>query len=161
MICEKIKILNKIGPVIVSFIIGLALSFSGILPDNAFETQDLIMSLSVVIALPLLLFNSNIRTWRSIAGKTSLSFLLGMISLIIVVSAGYIIWKNDIDGADKIGGMMIGLYTGGTPNLAALKAALDVSPETYILITTYDLSYGVIFLLSIMTFGKFLLSFIS
>ncbi len=159
-LCERISILNKIGPVIICFIFGLFLSFSGILPDNAIETQDLIMSLSVVVALPMLLFSSNIKTWKSLAGKTSLSFILGMISLIIIVAVGYTLWNDKIDNADKIGGMMIGLYTGGTPNLAALKTALNVTPETYLLITTYDLAYGVVFLLSIMTFGKFLLKFV-
>jgi len=160
LLCEKFSLLNKLGPVIISFIFGLILSFSGLLPENAGETQDLIMSLSVVLALPMLLFGSDIRTWKRIAGKTSLSLMFGMISLIIIIIIGYQIWGNKIENADKIAGMMVGLYTGGTPNLAALKSALNVSPEVYIMINTYDLTYGVIYLISIMTFGKFLLKFI-
>lgn len=154
---EKYAILKKIGPIIIAFIIGFAISFSGILAEDTNELIDTIMNLSVILALPLLLFGSNFSTWKSIAGKTLLSFLIGISSLIVIVCLGYLIWGDTIENANKVGGMMIGLYTGGTPNLAAIKSAIGVDPELYLMITTYDLFYGVIFLLSIMSFGKILL----
>lgn len=159
-LCEKFKILGKIGAVILSFISGIALSISGILPENSHDLIENFMNFSVIIALPMLLFGSDLRTWKKLAGKTILSFAIGMISLIITVTIGYLIWSNEIAEAHNIGGMMVGLYTGGTPNLAALKSALGVSSEVYIMVNTYDLFYGVVFLLSIMTFGKYLLKFV-
>ncbi|MDD3685602.1 MAG: DUF819 family protein [Bacteroidales bacterium] len=157
---EKYSLLKKIGSVVLAFITGLILSFTGILPDSAAEIQDIFMSATVILALPMLLFGSDVRSWKRIAGKTLISMLSGVASLIIIVSVGYIIWKDDIANAQKVGGMMIGLYTGGTPNLAALKTALNVEPELYLMVNTYDLFFGMIFLLSIMSFGKVLLSYI-
>lgn len=157
---EKFSLLKKAGSVVLAFIVGLIVSFTGILPESASEVQEIFMSATVIIALPMLLFGSDIRSWKKIAGKTLISFISALVSLIIIVAAGYLIWKDDIASADKVGGMMIGLYTGGTPNLAALQSALKVEPELYLMVNTYDLFYGAIYLLSIMSFGKILLSFI-
>jgi uncharacterized membrane protein len=38
-----------------------------------------------------------------------------------------------------VGGLLIGVYTGGTPNLAALKLMLDVDNEVFLLANTYDM----------------------
>jgi uncharacterized membrane protein len=54
----------------------------------------------------------------------------------------------------KISGMLIGVYTGGTPNLAAIKTALSVDSNTYILVHTSDLVVSSIYLLFLMTYGK-------
>lgn len=157
---EKFSFLKKMGSVVLAFIAGLILSFSGLLPESANGVQEIFMSATVIIALPMLLFGSDIRSWKKIAGKTLISFISAIISLIIIVAIGYLIWKDDIISAEKVGGMMIGLYTGGTPNLAALQSALKVEPELYLMVNTYDLLYGAIYLLSIMSFGKILLSFV-
>lgn len=160
VLTDKYKTLKKFGPVVLCFISGLVLSFAGILPEGSEGIQDIFISATVVIALPMLLFSSNLTSWKAIAGKTLLSFISGIISLIVIVAAGYLIWHDKIADADKVGGMMIGLYTGGTPNLAAIQSALDVKPELYLMINTYDLFYGAVFLLSIMSFGKIALKFI-
>ena len=38
--------------------------------------------------------------------------------------------------------MMVGLYTGSTPNLAAIQTALGADEATYMIIVTYDLVIG-------------------
>ena len=42
--------------------------------------------------------------------------------------------------------MLTGVYSGGTPNLASIKTALDVDPNTYILTHSYDIVLSAIFL---------------
>jgi len=49
---------------------------------------------------------------------------------------------------------------GGTPNLAAIKTALNVNNEAYIMTHTYDLIISSFFLLFVMTVGQSVLSFI-
>ncbi len=160
ILSEKSKILRNIGPVVLCFVSGLILSFTGILPSGSANIQDIFMSATVVLALPMLLFSTNLKSWKNVAGKTLLSMISGVVSLILVVCVGYLIWHEKLADADKVAGMMIGLYTGGTPNLAAIQSALDVNPELYLMVNTYDLFYGAIFLLSIMSFGKVLLAYI-
>jgi uncharacterized membrane protein len=54
----------------------------------------------------------------------------------------------------KFPGLLVGVYTGGTPNLASLKMMLDVDANTYILTHTYDLMIGVFYLAFLMTIGQ-------
>ena len=50
--------------------------------------------------------------------------------------------------------LLVGLYTGGTPNLAAIGAALNVDANTFILTHTYDMVIGGICLLFLMTLAR-------
>lgn len=152
----KYSILEKIGSVVLCFIAGLIISFAGLIPESGSEIQEITMNISVLIALPLLLFGRDIKQFKNLAGKTILALFAGILSLIIILIIGRFIWHSDIENFAKISGLLVGLYTGGTPNLAALKVALDVDPATYLLVNTYDLFFGTIYLLFIMTFGKFL-----
>lgn len=48
-------------------------------------------------------------------------------------------------------GMLSGVYTGGTPNLAAIGIALEVSPNVFVLTHTYDLVLGSVTLVFLLT----------
>jgi uncharacterized membrane protein len=50
--------------------------------------------------------------------------------------------------------MLTGVYTGGTPNLAAIKLALNVRDEVYILSHTYDMLLSAFFLLFAMSVAQ-------
>lgn len=104
--------------------------------------QDILLSIAIPIALPLLLFSLDIRRWLKLAKEALLSLILGVVSLVIVVVGGYFIFKELIIDSWQVAGMLCGVYTGGTPNLAAIGTALEVNPDTFILINTYDMVLG-------------------
>jgi uncharacterized membrane protein len=82
------------------------------------------------------------------------SLFLGLFSIIAVVTVGYFIFRGSgLQELWKISGLLVGVYTGGTPNLAALKLVLDVDSETYILVHTYDLLVGVGYLSFVLSVG--------
>ena len=117
--------------------------------------MDVLMSATILLAIPLLLFSSNVRQWKQLAGKTLASLFLGLIAVVVVIVLGYLIFytKGSKD-LWKVAGMLVGVYTGGTPNLAALKMMLNVDADTYILTHTYDLVVGIFYLAFLMTFGQ-------
>ncbi len=155
------SIAARIGSVLLAYLAGLIIGNTGVLNENAAQIQDLMTTLTIPIALPLLLFSMNIRSWVSKIRGTFLSLLLGIVSLLIPVIGGFYIFRNHIDEAWKIAGLLTGVYTGGTPNLAAIKIALDVNEETYILTHTYDMFLSAVFLLFVMSVGqKVLLKFL-
>jgi len=154
LLIRKVKILKHLGPVIIAYVIGLLMGNTGILPENASNIQDNLNTVLIPLAIPLLLLSLNVRNWFKMAGKTFLSLVLGIFSVIIPVILGYIWFGENIEENYKVGGMLVGVYTGGTPNLASIATALNVNPETYVLAHTYDLIGGVIFLLIVMTFAK-------
>ncbi|WP_162231153.1 DUF819 family protein [Sunxiuqinia dokdonensis] len=130
------------------------ISENDLLANHIASLQDLIIMLVIPIAIPLLLFSLDIRRWIKLASQALFSLLLAMVSLLIVIFAGYFLFENHIPETWKISGMLVGIYTGGTPNLAAISTALDVKPNIFILTHTYDLMLGAICLAFLMTVAQ-------
>lgn len=116
-------------------------------------TQDLITTIVIPLALPLLLFSLNIRRWLKYAGVGFLSMALALISVVVIVFASYFIFRDKIPDSGKVAGMLIGIYTGGTPNVAAIKTALGVDSNLFIMTHTSDLVIGAITIIFFITLG--------
>jgi uncharacterized membrane protein len=151
---NKYKIVRKIGPVIICYLTGLIIGNIGILPENATEYQDMLNTIVIPLAIPLLLFSLDVRSWLKMAGKTFLSLMLGLVSVLIMVFLSFFLFREKIPELWKVGGLLVGVYSGGTPNLAAIKLALNVDPDTYILTHTYDLVIGAFVLLFLITIAQ-------
>ena len=118
------------------------------------QLQDNLMSVAVLIAIPLLLFSCNVKDWFRMAGKTFIALVTGTVAVTAIVVLGYFLFKEKIPDAWKVSGMLVGVYTGGTPNLAALKMMLDVKPDVYIMTHTYDTLVSAFFLFFLVTLGR-------
>jgi uncharacterized membrane protein len=112
------------------------------LPNSIFSMQDTLYSVSILLAFPLILFSLNLRRWINYARKGFLSVALALISGLVMVTAGFFIWKESFPDTWKLAGMFEGIYTGGTPNFAALKLVLDVDTERFLVLNTYDMVVG-------------------
>ena len=121
------------------------------MPDQMPAVQELMSNAMVPLAIPLMLFGCtfNMKEARS----QILALVTGMISVAIAVTAGYLIFGHDMPEGAKIGGMLTGVYTGGTINLAALKTMLGVKDETYILINSYDILVSFLYLSFLLAIG--------
>ncbi len=115
--------------------------------------QDNVQTALVPLAIPLILFSLNVKRWLRFSGKGFLSMLLALVSVMIIVATGYLIFKDKIASADKIGGMLIGLYTGGSVNLASIALALKVDPNAFIMTNTYDMIVGAVVILFFISVG--------
>ncbi len=191
-LAHNFRFVNKLGAVIVAYIVGLLLGNIGLLPSvggylndfmltnpkatadeveallkaglisekdmlafNIYKLRDLLMSITILLAIPLMLFSANIKQWGKMAGKTLASLGIGLFSVVLVIVVGYFIFQGrGMKDLWKLAGMLIGVYTGGTPNLASLKMMLDVDADIYILTHTYDLIVGVFYLAFLMTIGQ-------
>ena len=118
------------------------------------SVQDMITTITIPLAIPLLLFSLNVKKWFRLAGSTFLSLVLALTSVFVVVVAGFFIFKDKIPELGKIAGMLIGIYSGGTPNLASIKEALNVDPDIFIMTHTADLVIGAICLLFLLTVAQ-------
>jgi len=141
--CQKLSILRRIGAIIIAYGVGLVAGVSGLLPENSAEIQDIIATITIPIALPLMLFSSDIKAWTRLAGTTVISMIIAFFAVVAAVVVGYFAFRtDDIQDLWKVGGLLIGVYTGGTPNLAALKLMLDVNNDTYLITHAYDMLIG-------------------
>jgi uncharacterized membrane protein len=125
-----------------------------LLRNQIASVQDMITSITIPLAIPLLLFSLNIKKWFRLAGTTFLSLFLALLSVVVVVVAGFYIFRDKIPELGKIAGMLIGIYSGGTPNLASIKEALNVDPDIFIMTHTADLVVGAVTLLFLLTVAQ-------
>jgi uncharacterized membrane protein len=113
--------------------------------------QENIYILSLLVAFPLLLFSLSLKRWLRYAKKGFLSIVLALIAGIVMVTAGFFIWKDAFPDTWKLAGMFEGIYTGGSPNFAALKLILNVDSERFVVLFTYDTVVGAILVLFFIT----------
>ncbi len=151
-LCHRYSLLDRLGTVVICYIIGLAVGNARILPENILGVQDLLTTLTIPIALPLIFFSIDIKRWSRLAGKSMLSFACAALAVVIATAIGFLVFRHMLgEESWKVGGMLIGVYTGGTPNLAAIGTALQVDPTTYIAAHTSDVVMSAVYLLLLMT----------
>lgn len=150
-VCKKVSFFEKIGPVLLLYILGVIIGNIGIKPEGMSSLQDIMSSAMIPLAIPMMLFGC---TFRLRETKQQLKALLtGLSAVVIAVIAGYLLFGRNIEEGTKIGGMLTGVYTGGTINLAALKTMLGVSNEAYILLNSYDMIVSFFYLTFLLTIG--------
>ncbi|MFZ3109737.1 MAG: DUF819 family protein, partial [Rectinemataceae bacterium] len=155
---ERVPRFAKWSPLIVCYIAGLVIGNIGILPESALGLLDTLSTVAVAFSLPLLLFSVDIRKWKELSGKSILAFGLAAFSVGLVATLAHFLFAPKAEESWKVAGMLVGLYTGGTPNLAAIKTALDVDRNVYIAVHTSDMVISALYLLAVMTVVKPLLS---
>ncbi len=151
---SKFSVVKKIGSVLICYAVGLIIGNSGILHEGAAKYQDILFQVSVPLALPLILFSMDVKKWFKLAGAAITSLVIGIFTVVLMIFLGYWIFKGNIDDIWKVSGMLVGIYTGGTPNMAAIKTALNVDNELYIMTHTYEVTMGAIYLLFILSIGQ-------
>ncbi len=148
------KILDKIGSITLAYLAGVLLANLGFSHPSVLWAQNQVSSLTIPMAIPLLISTINLRIWGTMAQKAVIALLITVFSVVLsVLIFSHFFSKNDAEYW-KIAGMMTGLYTGGTPNLAAIKTALDAEESTYILVHTFDMVWTSVYLLFLMTIAK-------
>lgn len=113
--------------------------------------HDNLTTLTILLAFPLLLFSLDLKRWLKYARKGFLSVALALVSGIVMVTAGFFIWKNTFPDTWKLAGMFEGIYTGGSPNFAALKLILNVDADRFVILNTYDMIVGAFLVLFFIT----------
>ena len=150
-LCRRFSLLGKIGPVLILYFIGIIIGNIGLMPGQLPAVQELMSNAMVPLAIPLMLFGCTFKL--SGARPQLLALITGIISVATAVVIGFLIFGDNIPEGNKVGGMLVGVYTGGTINLAALKTMLGVSDETYIMINSYDILVSFLYLTFLLTIG--------
>ena len=149
-LCRKVAWLGKVGPVLVLYILGIILG-NVWHPSGMAAIQEALSSAAVPFAIPLMLFGCTFRKGET--RSQVLAVMAAIVSVIVVVIVGYWIFGHRIPDGAKIGGMLTGVYTGGTVNLAAIKVMLGVPEETFILLNSYDMVISFLYLTFLIAIG--------
>lgn len=145
---------QRLGIIVMCYLAGLLSGNLGLIPPGARPVQEGLTELAVVLALPMLLFTLDVRQWSTVAGRALLSMLFATASVVALATSLFFLFRGgDATAASHLAAMAVGVYTGGTPNLAAIKAGLDIPHGEYIVFHSLDTLVGAGYLLLMLTVG--------
>ena len=105
-LCRKVAWLGKVGPVLVLYLLGIILG-NVWHPSGMAAIQEALSSAAVPFAIPLMLFGCTFRMGET--RSQVLAIISGLVSVIVVVIVGYLIFGHSIPDGAKIGGMLTGV----------------------------------------------------
>jgi len=154
---KRSRVLNWLSPVVLCYITGMILANIKFVQFDKTSSEYLLF-IALVLALPLLLFSTDFIKWLSYSKKTIFSFLFCIVGVLISSITASFIFTNDIDLAEnwEISGMLIGVYTGGTPNMSAIGLSLH-KQEIIPLLNTTDILFSSIYFIFLMLLAQRLL----
>ena len=135
-LCRKFSWLDKIGPVMILYAIGLVIANIP-MPAEIAKLQGIIPTIMIPLAIPMMLFGCTFKT-SEVALQLRL-VVSGVIAVCLATVGGYLLFGQEISQGTEIGGMIAGKCTGGALNAAAIKEGLRIDDSTYVLLTTYDI----------------------
>jgi uncharacterized membrane protein len=143
---NRFHIENWLSPVVLSYATGIVVANFDLIPfDDSFSAT--VSEVTILLAIPLLLFSTDIRGWIKHAKTTILSFTISVLSGIVASIVMALLFRTSVDQSWIISGMLVGVYTGGTPNMNAIGMALEANQETLVLLNAADIICGGIYLI--------------
>lgn len=155
-LCKRNRMAGMVGPVILCYALGL---LAGNIPDSPVNV-DISRELgegAIPIAISLMLLSTRFISWLRYAKRAALSFSLAVLSVVLMsFSVSFFFQQHYGDRMEfwKLSGMLVGVYTGGTPNLSAIGTALEAGHEAFILMNACDLVLSSFYLLLLMTVAQ-------
>ncbi len=118
------------------------------------STLSLLQSITICIALPLVLFSLDIKKFFTVAKKGMLCMLLACISVIVVTFILHLIFRASTENSAQYAAGAVAVYTGGTVNFGSIRNAIGISNNDYIVFNTYDSVVSVLYIFFLSTIGR-------
>jgi uncharacterized membrane protein len=149
---ERVTVLTWLNPVIVCYALGML--FGALVADEAsLDVATILRDGSIPLAIPLLLFGTDLRALRTVSRGMLIAFVLAVSSVAVGSALGFALFTH-VPHRESIAGMLVGVYTGGTPNMAAIGQALQVPEEVFVLLNASDVALGAAYLLALLTVAR-------
>lgn len=115
------------GPVL-ALVVAMILSNLRLVPAEA-PVYDAIDDYFVPVAIPLLLFQANLRRILRETGPMFLTFHLAAVGTVLGAFVAFWIFRGSVVRVDELAGVMTGSYIGGGVNFVALKNTYNLPSE--------------------------------
>lgn len=154
---HRFKFAKTLGPVVLSYAAGIVFgNLPGVHLDEEFGQS--VAGIAVLLAVPPLLFTTDLKGWLKLARPLLVSFALACVASVIAAATVAWVFRAQTDEWWKIAGMLVGVYVGGTANMSAVGLALETRQETFVVLNTADLVCGGAYLFFLLGGAKRLLS---
>ncbi|MBQ7311028.1 MAG: DUF819 family protein [Alistipes sp.] len=150
-LARKWSIIGKIGPIMVLYALGMILGNIPFATEQMAVLQDFLPNILIPLAIPMMLFGCNFAKGEA---RLQLKLVIsGFISVATAVALGYLLFGHKVTEGAEIGGIISGMYTGGTLNAAALQAIFAIKSESFILVNSYDIIISFCYFIFLFSFG--------
>lgn len=126
---QKYSWASKLSGAIIALVGAMLLSNTGVIPLES-PVYDAVWTYVVPLAIPLLLFQSNvIKVWQE-SKRLLIIFLISTVGTVAGTIIAFFLLKNIVPQLHFIGAMLSASYTGGGVNFAAMATRFDVPQDT-------------------------------
>lgn len=125
---QRFKWASRISGAIIALVMAIILSNTGIIPTES-SVYDAVWSVIVPLAIPLLLFQINLKKLFRESGRLLLMFLISSIGTVAGTTLAFFALREHIPMLDKIAAMFSASYIGGGVNFAAMAAKFETPGE--------------------------------
>ena len=146
---RRSRVVRFLSPVVVCYGVGILFGNQRLI-EFSNPVALTTCNVTVALAIPLLLFSVNIGAWLRLAKNTVISFFFCMLAVMVSSTVVHYFYRAGLEESHKMAGMLVGVYTGGTPNMAAIGTALQVQSETFILLNAADILASFVYLFFIL-----------
>ena len=148
---SRIRLIQWLSPAFFCYAGGIIL---GNLIDVPDVLTDQFTRITVVLAIPLLLLQTDLKKWIKLAPDTLIAY--GLWIFIIFVSGWMVFYlmKDSLDAPAVMTGMATSVYIGGTQNMAAVGLALQAGEQLFIEMNIGDFLFCGVYLVFLLSFGQ-------
>lgn len=125
---QKYSWASKITGCVLALLGMMILANVGIVPTES-PVYDSVWDYVVPLAIPLLLFQCNIKKIGKESGRLLIIYLLSSVGTFLGAMGGYFLLANHVDELNKVATMFAGTYVGGSVNFAAMADSYGASGE--------------------------------
>lgn len=150
-LCRKYPLLDTLGPIMILYALGILLGNQPLMKPEMAVLQDLLPNVMIPLAIPMMLYGC-----RFTKEDTKLQIkvvISGFLSVALAVVIGQLCFGRSLAEGAELGGIMSGMYTGGMLNAAALQSIFQVSSESYIMLSSYDIIISFLYLVFLVAGG--------
>lgn len=119
---------SKVTGAIIGLIGAMLLANFKVIPTEA-PAYDVVWGYVVPLAIPLLLYNANVKKIWKESGRVVFIFLLSAVGTMLGTFVAYMLLKGKIPHLYKMAAMMTGSYIGGGVNFVAMADSFTVPGE--------------------------------
>ena len=134
-----------LSPVVICYLIGILFGNLHLFDLNESITTYFTQG-TILLAIPLLLFGTDLSDWLLDFREMTFAFILCVFCGIIAVLITVLINSTNLSNTWQIAGMIAAIFSGGIPNMQAVGMALEVDSNTIVLLNAADIFIGGLFL---------------
>ncbi|WP_428263129.1 DUF819 family protein [Haliangium sp.] len=146
------RALDAVGPVVLCYAVGILLGNQPWLSVDA-DVAKAVAGGTVIAAISLLLLSLDLAALRTLARDTARALACAFAAVLAVSALAAWLYRDLVSEVWQISGMLVSIYTGGTPNMAAVATALDVAPERFLALNAAEIATGGTYLLFLLMLG--------